>query len=168
MEPFIGEIRAFGTDTLPQNWAYCDGSLLLIEKHIDLYILIKNDYGGDGITNFALPDLRSRVPVGQSPENPVGHQGGSELVHLSVENLPAHNHLPACNTSGKADSKDATDAFWSGGAERGSRYAPAPGSISMNTESVVPDGGGVPHENRMPVLAVTYMIALAGLKPLFT
>ncbi|SEJ65194.1 Microcystin-dependent protein [Dyadobacter sp. SG02] len=165
MDPFLGEIRALGGPVLPANWAYCDGSLLLIEENDALFQLIGTSYGGDGITNFALPDLRSRIPMGQSLRNLPGHQGGSELADLSVENLPAHRHLPACSTDDKPDTKDATNAFWSGAAEGGLRYAPAPGSVGMNAESIQQEGGGEPHENRMPVLAVNYIIALSGLYP---
>lgn len=165
MEPFIGEIRALGTPVLPKGWTFCDGSLLLVDEEPTLFQLIGNSYGGDGIKHFAVPDLRSRIPLGQSSVRPPAHKGGSEFVGLSVENLPAHRHAPACSTSDQPDSKDATDAFWSGAAEGGSRYAPAPGSVSMNVDSIQQEGGGESHENRMPVLAVNYIIAREGVYP---
>lgn len=165
MEPFLGEIRALGSPILPMNWAYCDGSLLLIKENEALYELIGTSYGGDGVTHFALPDLQSRIPMGHSLRNPVGHKGGSEQADLTVENLPVHRHVPACSTDDQPDSKGATDAFWSGAAEGGLRYAPAPGSVSMHAESIQQEGDGKPHENRMPVLAVNYIIALHGIYP---
>lgn len=165
MEPFLGEIRAFGGLTLPADWAFCDGSLLSVDKYQSLFLLIGNQYGGDGITNFALPDLRSRIPMGQSAYNPAGRQGGSEIVELAVGNLPVHRHTPACSTATKSDSKSAVNAFWSADANKGTRYAPPPGNVSMNVESIQQEGGSRAHENRMPVLAVTYMISLFGMYP---
>jgi microcystin-dependent protein len=165
MEPYVGEIRAIGGVKLPTDWAYCDGSLLAIEKYSVLYTLIGTTYGGDGITNFALPDLRSRIPLGQSSNNPIGRQGGTETVKLATENLPEHRHAPACSTDDKTNSKNATDAFWSASPDHGKRYAPPPATIGMNVEGIQAEGGNQPHENRMPVLAVNYIISLFGLYP---
>jgi len=165
MKPILGEIRAIGGVKLPAGWAFCDGSLLSIEENDALYTLIATLYGGDGITNFALPDLRSRIPLGQSSNNPAGHQGGSETVKLATENLPEHRHAPACSTDDKTNSKNATDAFWSASPEHGKRYAPPPATIGMNVEGILAEGGNQPHENRMPVLAVNYIISLDGLFP---
>nr|WP_295923218.1 tail fiber protein [uncultured Dyadobacter sp.] len=165
MEPFLGEIRAFAGIGLPANWAFCDGSLLSVDEYSSLFLLIGNKFGGDGITNFALPDLRSRIPMGQSANNPIGRQGGAEKVQLAVGNLPVHRHTPACSTATKSDSKSAVNAFWSAAANKGIRYAKPPGNVSMNMESLQLAGESHSHENRMPVLAVTYIISLSGTFP---
>ncbi|MNY50482.1 hypothetical protein D3C86_1859870 [compost metagenome] len=96
--------------------------------------------------------------------------GGSESVVLGVENLPRHGHTANCSTSDKVDSKDATNAIWSASDEHGRRYAAADtsgGNILMNTESIMTEGGGQLHENRMPILAVVYCIAVDGEYPSF-
>jgi microcystin-dependent protein len=170
MEPYIGEIALFALDFVPRDWALCNGAIVQKVDYPCLFELVGNRYGGDGVTNFALPDLRSRMPLGQSDRNPIGRMEGSESVVLGVENLPQHRHTPNCSTSDKVDSKDATNALWSASDEHGRRYAAADisgGNILMNTESIMPEGGGQPHENRMPVLAVVYCIAVDGQYPSF-
>lgn len=97
LEPFIGEISMFGGNFAPRGWAFCNGQLLPIAQNTALFSLIGTFYGGDGRTTFALPDLRSRVPVhsGQGPglsPYQVGQQGGSEIMFLNVNQIPSHNH----------------------------------------------------------------------------
>lgn len=166
-DQFIGEIRLFaGTYMPPGDWAFCDGSLLRCEDYVSLFHLIGTRYGGDGVTNFALPDLRSRVPLGQSQRNPVGHTGGSEFVELPLDGLPAHRHTPACSTADRANTQGAGNAFWSGAAEGGRRYAPKDVITSqMGIDSIRTEGEGQPHENRIPVLAVSYFICTLAVFP---
>ncbi|WP_254560045.1 phage tail protein [Dyadobacter diqingensis] len=166
MEPFIGEIKLISTPWVPMGWLLCDGSLLPVNEEFQtLFYLLKNLYGGDGVTNFALPDLRSRVAVGPGEHNVLGKKGGSELVAIPLEGLPAHRHVPACSTAENANSKDATNAFWSAAPEGGRRYASAPANFQMGLDSLQFEGGGQPHENRIPVLALTYIIAFMGIFP---
>lgn len=170
MEPYVGEIALFALDFVPIHWALCNGAILKIADYSVLFQLLGNRYGGDGVTNFALPDLRSRMPLGNSDRNPIGRMGGSESVRLGLENLPRHSHIANCSTSDKVDSKDATNALWSASEEHGRRYGAAdvfPNNILMNTESIMPEGGDQPHENRMPILALVYCIAVDGEFPPF-
>src|SRR4051812_17720286 len=92
-DPYIGEIRMFGGTFAPVGWALCDGSLLSINQYDTLFNLIGTTYGGDGQMNFAVPDLRSRVPMHQGNRHMLGEIGGSEIVTLSVSELPAHTHV---------------------------------------------------------------------------
>ncbi|MGC1376320.1 MAG: tail fiber protein, partial [Anaerolineales bacterium] len=98
-EPFIGEIRMFGGNYAPVNWALCNGDLLPISQYSPLYSLIGTTYGGDGVTNFALPNLQSRIPLHTSPAYPMGAKAGVETVTLTANQIPAHTHIPSANTS---------------------------------------------------------------------
>ena len=168
MEPFCGEIRLFAGNYAPRGWAFCNGELLPITLNNMLFALIGTTYGGDGITNFALPDLCSRVALGQSPHRVAGLRGGTESVSLASLNLPTHTHAAACSTSDRANTKDATNAFWSAAPEGGLRYA-APtnseGTSQMDFDSIQPRGNSLPHENRIPILAVSYIISCYGIWP---
>jgi microcystin-dependent protein len=101
-EYYIGEIRIFGAGFAPSGWHICDGSLIPIEQNTALFSLISTTYGGDGLKTFALPDLRSRIPLGMSSLRPIGTIGGAERITLGVENLPSHGHTPACNNTEEA------------------------------------------------------------------
>ncbi|MFH1853424.1 MAG: tail fiber protein [Candidatus Neomarinimicrobiota bacterium] len=96
-EPFIGEIRAFGFNWAPRGWSTCDGQLISVMDNQSLFSLISNTYGGDGRTNFALPDLRSRLPmhqgagIGLTPKY-IGQRGGLEYAQMSINEMPAHSH----------------------------------------------------------------------------
>lgn len=166
-ESYIGEIRLFAGNFAPRGWLFCDGSLLLIKDYEVLFVLLGTAYGGDGVTNFALPDLRSRVALGQSELFPIGQKAGMETIQLALDELPRHSHTPTCSTSGIANTKDATNAFWSAAPAGGRRYGAAGGTSSaqLNFDSVEKAGSSVPHENRMPILAMSYIIAIVGVFP---
>jgi microcystin-dependent protein len=166
--PFIGEIRMFGGNFAPLNWAFCDGSLLPISGFIALFNLLGTTYGGDGINTFALPDLRGRVPVhqgqGTGSNYVIGQKGGSEHANITLANLPAHSHAlnastspatPASGPAGLLGSSASTSFYGSGGAS----MAMASGAISAAP------GGGQPHENMAPTLAVSFIISLFGIFP---
>src|SRR5262245_26202423 len=102
-DPFIAEIKMFGGNFAPLGWATCDGQLLPISQYTALFSLLGTTYGGDGVTNFALPDLRGRVPMhpGQGPglsPRTLGEKAGTETVTLTTAQLPAHNHAANCVT----------------------------------------------------------------------
>lgn len=172
-EPFIGEITLFAGSYAPQGWAFCHGQLLPIQQFTALFSLLGTTYGGDGRTNFALPDLRGRVAVGfgQGPGLPIVYQGemaGEPWHTLSVPEMPAHTHpaqamgVNAAGNSGSpggnvpADSTTGDSAY--------SNAAPdapmAAGSISVGAA-----GGSRPHNNMQPYLGLNYIIALAGTYP---
>ncbi len=170
MEPFIGEIKLFAGNFAPRGWAFCDGQLLPINQWQALFSILGTMYGGDGRTNFALPDLRGRVSVhpgngsGLSPYG-IGEKGGAETVTLSVQQMPVHSHSLNAN----AQNGDTSDPPGSSLADTKGSDKDYMKSGMVNTEmspnSIGATGSGQPHENRQPYLAVNYIIALQGVFP---
>lgn len=168
MEPFIGEIRCFGFAFPPRGWALCAGQLLPINQNQALFAILGTTYGGDGRTNFALPDLRGRVPLhqGSGPgltPRPLGQQGGTEAVTLTAAAMPAHTHPARCN-GGAGNQYGPTGHYWAQDAAGGSVYAPA-GDTAMAADAAALAGGGAPHNNLQPYLAMNFCIALQGIFP---
>ncbi|MFZ5643698.1 MAG: phage tail protein [Bacillota bacterium] len=165
-EPFIGEIRLFSFGHAPQGWACCDGQLLLINQNQALYSLLGTQYGGDGQTTFALPDLRGRVPVHFGNGIDLGKSGGEEKHRLTIAETPLHTHQIHGN-SGAATVKTAAGNTWACfGTEEG---APKPYSTAatcqMSSAALGAGGGGVPHNNMQPHNVVNFCIALQGIYP---
>ena len=166
-EPFIGEIRMFGGNFAPRNWAFCDGQLLAVSQHDALFSLLGTTYGGDGRTTFGLPDLRGRVPVhvgsgpGLSPRS-WGQKSGIENVALSTSHLPAHNHtLPAYEDF--ADQKDPTGHVPAKADDGEQNFCSVPADTALrNTANT---GSGQQHSNVQPFLCISYIIALYGVYP---
>lgn len=165
-DPFLGEIRLFGFGFPPQGWAKCDGALLQISQNNALYALIGTRYGGDGKTNFNLPDMRGRVPLHRSSVYGIGQKGGSEGVALTNDTMPAHNHpvlgasaggdaFKGGNTKSLATSTDATDPI----------YQPPANLAAMNAGVISTTGGGQSHNNMQPGLVINFCIATTGLFP---
>ncbi len=167
-EPFIGEIRMFGFGFAPQGWAQCNGQLLPIAENTALFSLLGTTYGGDGRTTFALPDLRSRVPAGQGQGPGLssyaqGQAGGAETVTLTAAQMPGHAH-PVRASGSAADSDQPAGRTLARSA--GYTYTAKPGTGTvMNADMVGEAGGGQPHGNIQPYLAVTFCIATAGIFP---
>lgn len=166
MEPFMGELRLFGFNFAPQGWAMCQGQSLPIAQYTALFSLLGTTYGGDGQTTFNLPDLRGRTPIGFGQGAGLsaysqGEVGGQEQVTLLAAQLPAHNHTVAASsiTTGKNPS-NAIPAVTPDGASYGTT-----GDLSMSPTMVGGGGGGQPHENRQPYLALNWCIALQGVYP---
>ncbi|MBA4008151.1 MAG: phage tail protein [Hyphomonas sp.] len=175
---FIGEIRLFAGNFAPVGWAFCDGSLISIEENNALFALIGTNYGGNGQTTFALPDLRSRVPLHQGPgpglsiNYVVGEAIGTEQVTLSSNNMPAHQHSVIATTATGSVTTPGPTVMLATPVEAGvatSLYV-VPGSSTVNqapmaAQSIGSTGGGQPHENMMPFQAINYIIALFGVFP---
>ena len=166
-QPYVGEIRMFAGNFPPQGWELCDGALLPISGYDALFNLIGTTYGGDGQTTFALPNLCGRVPIhqGQSAgtsNRVIGENGGAEVVTLTTQQIPAHRHdlhaslVPA--TTGTPDG-----AAWA--ATSAPSYATGTPSAPMAGTALASAGGSQPHENRVPSLAVTFIIATVGVFP---
>lgn len=165
MDQFLGEIRLVGFTFAPAGWALCNGQLLSIAQFDSLFNLIGATYGGDGVNSFALPDLRSRVPIHQGAGGgggyALGQTGGSENVMLTGNQLPPHIH-PIKAQSGLGTAPSPTNNFFAGNTN--GQYQPQPGG-SVTGNLLGPAGQTQPHDNIMPYQAVSYMIALTGLYP---
>lgn len=165
-DQFLGEIRMFGGAFAPLDWAFCDGRSMSISQNEALFQLIGTTYGGDGVTTFNLPDLRGRVPIGRgaapnlSPY-PIGQKGGADLVVLEAKHVGLHTHrVNAQSTASTVTSPD--NGFWA--ASSVGEFSTGQGNATMNASNVLPAGTSSPqgHENRMPYLTVTFIIALNG------
>ena len=169
-EPFLAEIRMFGFNFAPRGWAFCDGQILPINQNQSLFSLLGTTYGGDGRTSFALPDLRSRVPihVGAIPggnNHTLGSESGEERHVLSVSETPAHNHsLNLTSDDGDVPIPDDTHlaAFNNGYIDN----TVDPSNLNpLRNDSLTIAGSSQAHENMQPSLAVQFSIALQGLFP---
>ena len=152
----------FGGDFAPLGWAFCDGSLLAIAQYPALFQLIGTTYGGDGQVSFALPDLRSRVPVHAGPGFVLGQASGSETVTLTVAELPVHSHTPAANNSlgtlpGPAGNVWAASPL--------DQYSSFTADTSMSGSAIGIAGGSLPHDNMLPFGVINFIVALSGVFP---
>lgn len=165
--PFVGEIRMFGFNFPPRNYAFCNGQLIPIQQNTALFSLLGTYYGGNGTTNFALPDLQGRAPLssGQGPgltTRDLGEVGGSRSVTLVGPEMPAHVHsMPAQGS--RADRANASGSMLATSADP--VYSSAGPTTTMNPLSTGIVGGGVPHNNMQPFLALNFCIALFGIFP---
>ncbi len=169
-EPFLGEIRLFPYNFAPQGWAFCNGQIMAIAQNTALFSLLGTTYGGNGTSNFALPDLRGRLAVssGQAPglsSYTLGQQSGSESVTLTLNNLPGHNHTvsPGAN-DGAATAQRPAGAVMARGTA--SIYAnAADGSTTMASSATSSTGNSQPFSSIQPLLVLNYCIALQGIFP---
>jgi microcystin-dependent protein len=172
VDPFIGEIRMFGGNFAPTGWALCNGQLLPIQQNAALFSILGTTFGGNGTSNFALPDLQGRVPMnwGQGPglsPHTIGESSGSENVTLLTTQMPAHTHSANASTgSGSAASPQggvwAQEVDSQGGIGNG--YT-ATQNTTMSPQAIGQAGGSQPHPNLQPYLCVTFIIALQGIFP---
>ena len=175
--PYVGQIIMFAGNFAPQGWALCQGQLLDITEFEVLFQVIGTTYGGDGQTTFALPDLRSRVSIGdgQGPglsNYAIGQTVGTEGVVLIPAQLPSHTHAVAAISQPGSTNVPAGNAFLSAlGGQAGSAafqvpaYAPPGDQTQLNANTITMTGGGQPHSNLQPYQAVNYCIALYGVFP---
>lgn len=166
-EPYLGEIRMFAGNYAPVGWALCNGQLLNIADNQALYSLLDTTYGGDGVSTFALPDLQGRIPIHPSPSYALGAKGGTETVQLTISQMPTHTHTPTATTS-TGSILNPNGAVWAVNPIASlTNYSNGVGKtpIQMNTQTVASVGGNQPHENMMPSLTVSFIIALQGLYP---
>ncbi|HMT08269.1 MAG TPA: tail fiber protein [Pyrinomonadaceae bacterium] len=172
-EPYIGQIRIMGCNFAPRGNALCQGQLIPIAQNTALFSILGTMYGGNGQTTFALPDLRGRAPMhtGQGPgltPRSLGEMGGSESVTLTSNQMPIHSHSPGGVTSA-GNQQSPSGAVWA--SSTGGR-TPAPlyqntQNTPMRNDLIQFAGGGQPHNNMQPYLALTFVIALQGLFPPF-
>ena len=169
-EAFLGEIRIFGFNYAPHGWATCDGQILPLSQNTALFALLGTQYGGDGRSNFALPDLRGRVPVaqGQGPglsNYGIGETGGVETVTLTTSEMPSHTHQPMGSTA-DGNQYDPSGAVWAQDTAGGSEpYIIGAPNVAMAASAIGATGGGQAHANVQPYLVANYCIAMVGIFP---
>ena len=157
--PFLGEIRMFAGWFEPYGWRFCDGRLLDITTYESLFNLIGTTYGGDGVTTFALPDLRGRAPV--HPFNTqLGEMSGQETVTLVSTQIPAHSHS-LNGASALGDSSDPTTRVPAKSGFGAPHYSSGI-DTALAPAALVPNGASQPHENMMPSLCVHFIICIEG------
>jgi microcystin-dependent protein len=165
---YIGEIRLFAGDYVPENWLKCDGSPLPISRYDVLFTLIGTTYGGDGVTTFNLPDLRSRVPVHQGAGGyGLGQASGVEKVTLLGAQAPVHTHgLQATSSGLTASPANALPALLNSELAGTSLYGTGSTKpTTLSSQTVAPNPGGQPHNNIQPYLCATFIISPYGIYP---
>lgn len=165
---YVGSISLVPYNFAPVGTALCNGQLLSIAQNTVLFDLIGTTYGGDGQTNFALPDLRGRVAIGmgQGPglsNHVIGEEAGTETVTLTVSQIPSHNHSAIASTS-SGNTVDPTNAYWAPG-PRIFLYSSAANLTQMNPAAIGSAGSNLPHDNVKPYLTLNYVIWLFGIFP---
>jgi microcystin-dependent protein len=168
MDPFVAEIRIFPFNFAPKGWAFCDGQLLPLSQNTALFSLLGTTYGGDGKSNFALPNMQGNAPMhpGQGPGlslHDLGETGGSETVALLESEIPAHSHNLQVSKSDAVEPAPGGQEFAKGAGVNA--YA-VPGALTnMADQALAPAGGDQPHNNMMPYLTLNFSIALQGVYP---
>jgi microcystin-dependent protein len=172
--PFVAEIRMFPFNFAPRGWAFCAGQLLPLSQNTALFSLLGTQYGGDGKSTFALPNLQGNTPIhtGTSPFGDffIGQTGGEQTVTLLQSEMPLHSHVVNADT-GVANSASASGNVYKSGQIPGApatvvaSYTTATPNTSLNPQTVGFAGSGVPHNNLMPYLTLNFCIALQGIYP---
>lgn len=179
-ECFIGEVKYWGGNFAPQNWAFTDGQLLAVSQFDALFSILGTTYGGDGRTTFALPDLRGRVPIGTGAgpgltEVRLGQVGGQQMTTMTAANMPSHTHTAATSTTinattlsgdsvdpaGRILSDDNTDNIYNSGPKDTAMINGA----AASTTTLSASGGNQSFGNEQPSLATNYIICLYGIYP---
>jgi microcystin-dependent protein len=168
-DPFVAEIRIFPFNFAPKGWAWCNGQLMPLSQNTALFSLLGTTYGGNGKSNFALPDLEGSAPMhpGQGPglsEHDLGEQGGVETVTLLETEMPEHNHFMRNATQDSADVGIVSPTATFAQAVGGNPYQTT-SNAQLAFQAVGITGGGLPHNNLMPYLTFYFNIALQGVFP---
>jgi microcystin-dependent protein len=160
-EPFLSEIRIFSFVFAPKGWALCNGQLLPINQNQALFSLLGTTYGGDGRVNFALPDLRARVPIHVGSGHTLGEKAGEQAHTLSISELPQHTHvLQGVNANATTNTPTGNSL-----ANSTAVYHSPTSLVSLNPGSVLNVGGSQAHQNMQPFLVLSFCIALQGIFP---
>jgi microcystin-dependent protein len=169
-DPFVAEIRIFPFNFAPKGWAFCDGQLLPLSQNTALFSLLGTTYGGNGKSNFALPDLQGRGAMhpgqGQGLSlRDLGEMGGAETITLLVSEIPFHTHgMQAFATP--ADLKEPQQGAVLTRNQNGAIYNTTISNIvQMDPQALTPAGGSLPHNNMQPYLTLNFCIALQGVFP---
>lgn len=171
-DPYIGEIRWVGFNFAPPGWHLCDGQLLQISQFTAVFALLGTQFGGDGKTTFALPDLRGRVVIGQGPgpgltPRSIGDAAGDEAITLTVNQMPTHSH-PAMASSNTASSDAPGGRVLANATADGPDpkiYSSGQGNVALGASTIGSVGGGEAQNNMPPFVTLNCIIALQGIFP---
>ncbi|QSW91323.1 phage tail protein [Flavobacterium endoglycinae] len=169
MDPFVAEIRIFPFNFAPKGWAFCNGQILPLSQNTALFSLLGTMYGGDGKSNFALPNMQGNAPMhpGQGPGlslHNLAEQSGSETVTLLESEIPNHSHSVMAAPLNSQSTSPANNSLGRGNPIR--VYTDTGGqTVQMGLNTIAPTGGTQPHNNMMPYLTLNFCIALQGVYP---
>jgi len=169
-DPFVAEIRIFPFNFPPKGWAFCNGQLLPLSQNTALFSLLGTTYGGDGKSNFALPDLEGRAAMhpGQGPGlslHDLGETGGSETVTLLQSEIPLHSHSLRSASQDNADVNLVSPTASFAPSTGGTLYQDATNNVQLGFQALAPAGSDFPHNNMQPYLTLNFCIALQGVFP---
>ncbi|TPK71836.1 phage tail protein [Mesorhizobium sp. B2-4-15] len=171
-DPFVAEIRIFPFNFPPKGWAFCDGQLLPLSQNTALFSLLGTTYGGDGKSNFALPDMQGNAPMhpGQGiglSLHYLGETGGSDTVSLLQSEIPSHSHFMRAHNGDPADIQTPTPATSFAQSAQGNAYQATTNAnmVAMADQALTSAGADQPHNNLMPYLTLNFCIALQGVYP---
>lgn len=164
-EPFLSEIRIMSFGFAPRGWAFCNGQLLPINQNQALFSLLGTTYGGDGRVNFALPDLRGRVPIHVGVGHSLGERAGDVAHTVTLQEMPGHAHSLAASVQAASQASPAGALLAAPSSAIGPSYSAGPGVVPLGAGSVSPQGGSQAHTNVQPILVLHFCIALAGIFP---
>lgn len=169
-DPFVAEIRMFAGNFAPKGWAMCNGQLMPLSQNTALFALLGTTYGGNGKSNFALPDLQGSAPMmwgqGQGLSlRDIGERSGSTSVTLLETEMPAHTHQTRCNVD-EPTASSPTGNIWSTVRDSAPAvYGDATNLVAMHPAALSVSGGSLPHNNMQPYLCLNFIIALQGIFP---
>jgi microcystin-dependent protein len=162
MEQYLSEIRIFSFNFAPKYWAFCNGQLLAIAQNQALFSLLGTTFGGNGTTNFALPNLQGRVPMHFGNGMVMGQTAGEANHTLIMTEMPSHNHVAIGSTAGPTSPTPAGNTWASN--TGASPYSATGGSL-MDPTAIATNGSNQPHNNMSPYLTLNFCIALQGIFP---
>ena len=177
-EPFLGQITLYPYNFAPFGWADCAGQLLPISQYAALFSLLGTQYGGNGTSNFGLPNLQGRIPVGQGQllggsDYVMGEMAGNETVTITTSTMTSHTHSLSAsavngttnNPSGMVLAQPQVGGGRGPAADKGNIYNPAPPATPLIAQTIGAAGGSQPHNNIQPSLVLRYCIAMQGVFP---
>jgi microcystin-dependent protein len=170
-DPFVAEIRIFPFNFPPKGWAFCNGQILPLSQNTALFSLLGTTYGGDGKSNFALPNVQGNAPMhpGQGPGlslHDLGETGGSQTVTLLETEMAAHSHgLMANSVVGDTNAPSVNVSLARSSNATAYQSVTNQNIVAMAFQAVTPTGGSFPHNNMQPYLTLNFCIALQGVFP---